>query len=515
MQTIRNIISFFRIVFILARYRVFRPENPLTAALPFAFFINVIPAHPEVKGLREGECLAKALAVMGPSFIKLGQTLSTRADVVGDDIAADLAMLRDKLPPFPAAKAHEIIETELGKPLNQLFSFFEDTSVAAASIAQVHKAITVEGRHVAVKILRPGIEKAFARDIALFLWIARMIETLRPSLRRLKPMEVMKTFQHSVRLEMDLRFEAAAASELKENCRDDEGFYVPEVDWQRTSHRILTLEWVDGIPIDNRDALVASGHDPAKLAGQLAIIFFNQAYRDGYFHADLHPGNLFVNAKGDIVPVDFGIMGRLDKQTKIYVAEILRGFLKKDYQRVAQVHFTAGYVPSHQSMGDFQQACRSIGEPIVGLPLNKISIAHLLAQLFKITEDFEMETQPQLLLLQKTMVLVEGVGGILNPEANMWKLAEPWIERWAAQNLSPQAQLKDMAVHLATLVRNLPEQLNRLEGVPYCFTKEGVKLHPDTLKQLNENRSATSFWRTVAVATLIAVMVAGIVASIR
>lgn len=507
MQPIRNLISLFRIVFILARYRVFRPENPLTAALPFAFVINVIPAHRDVKGLREGECLARALEVMGPSFIKLGQTLSTRADVVGDDIAADLAMLRDRLPPFPSEKARNIVETGLGKPLEQLFSFFEDVPVAAASIAQVHKATTTEGKPVAVKILRPGIEKAFARDIALFLWIARMLETLRPSMRRLKPMEVMKTFQHSVRMEMDLRLEAAAASELKENCKHDEGFYVPEVDWQRTSRRILTLEWVDGIAINDKEKLIAAGHNPEKLAGQLAIVFFNQAYRDGYFHADLHPGNLFVNARSEIVPVDFGIMGRLDKQTKVYVAEILRGFLKKDYQRVAQVHFTAGYVPSHQSLGDFQQACRSIGEPIVGLPLNKISIAHLLAQLFKITEDFEMETQPQLLLLQKTMVLVEGVGGILNPEANMWKLAEPWIERWATQNLSPQAHMKDMAGHLSTLVRNLPEHLNRLESLSYCFTKEGIKLHPDTLRKLKKRRYPPFFFTKILLLTAIVVVV--------
>lgn len=511
MQTLRNLISLFRIVFILARYRVFTLENPLTATLPFAFIINIIPAHPSVKGLRPGQRLAKALEHMGPSFIKLGQTLSIRADVVGDEIAADLAFLRDKLPPFPYGQARIMIEHDFGKPLASLFSAFEDVPVAAASIAQVHKAVTTEGKHVAVKILRPGIEKAFARDIALFFWIARMLETLRPSLRRLKPTEVIRTLEHSVRLEMDLRFEAAAASELKENCKNDEGFYVPEVDWQRTSHRILTLEWVDGIPIDNQPALIAAGHDLTKLSGQLAIIFFNQAYRDGYFHADLHPGNLFVNAKGEIVPVDFGIMGRLDKQTKVYVAEILRGFLKKDYYRVAQVHFTAGYVPSHQSLGDFQQACRSIGEPIVGLPLNRISIAHLLAQLFKITEDFEMETQPQLLLLQKTMVLVEGVGSILDPEVNMWKLAEPWIERWAMQNLSPQAQVKDMASHLATLLRNLPEQLSKLDNLSYCFTREGVKLHPDTIEQMKNYEPSISNWKILAIGMAIAWVITWVV----
>lgn len=467
-----NLFRFFRIAIILARYRAIVDTKALKIPDIVQLVLRFVPAHPEMKGLRPGERVARAMEAMGPSFIKLGQALSTRADLMGDEIAADLAMLRDKLPPFSSDEAREIIEKEFDTSLSTLFRTFEDTPVAAASIAQVHGAVTVEGERVAVKILRPGIEKAFARDIDLFFWIARWLEILRPSLRRLKPVEVISTFEESVRIEMDLRLEAAAASELKDNCRNDQGFYLPSVDWQRTSHRVFTMEWVDGTPILDRDALIAGGLDPKKIAGQLAVVFFNQAYRDGFFHADMHPGNLFVNAKGEIVPVDFGIMGRLDKKTRVYVAEILHGFLKRDYMHVAQVHFTAGYVPPHQSVGNFAQACRSIGEPIVGLPQNQISIARLLAQLFKITEDFEMETQPQLLLLQKTMVLVEGVGGTLYPEVNMWQLAEPWIEQWAKENLGAKAKAKESVSHLVEIIRRLPEHMERLEQFTACFAGE-------------------------------------------
>ena len=475
--SVRNLFRLCRIIFILARYRALISTKSYTVPSLLQYLLCLIPARPEIRGLRSGERLARALETMGPSFIKLGQTLSTRADLVGEDIAADLAMLRDKLPPFSSRQARAIVENELEKPLSELFSHFEDTPVAAASIAQVHWAVTPDNRKVAVKILRPDIEKAFARDIALFFWIARLIEALRPGLRRLKPVDVIRLFEAAVRIEMDLRFEAAAASELKENGKGDVGFYVPEVDWQRTSHRVMTLEWIEGTPIFDRDALIAKGHDPKKIAGQLAVIFFNQAYRDGFFHADMHPGNLFVNGNGDIVPVDFGIMGRLDKKTRIYVAQILRGFLLRDYHAVARVHFAAGYVPSSQSEGNFAQACRSIGEPIVGLPQNQISIAKLLAQLFKITEDFQMETQPQLLLLQKTMVLVEGVGAMLYPDVNMWQLAEPWIERWAIENLSKKAQVRDGIHHLGTVLHKLPENLERIEKIMECFSAEGLKLH--------------------------------------
>jgi ubiquinone biosynthesis protein len=458
-DTLRNVTRLTKIAYVLARHKALFPLEMLGLSPLLMVIVRLIPGSS--KG-RDGERLAAALEELGPTFIKLGQALSTRADLMGEAVAGDLARLQDKVPPFPYARVEQIIQQEFDAPLALLFESIEEEAIAAASIAQVHQAVTVEGQKVAVKILRPGIEKAFARDIKLFYWLAHLVERNMPSLKRLKPVEVIHTFVQTVKLEMDFRFEAAAASELKENCAGDQGFYVPEIDWQRTSKRVLTLEWVEGIPILDREALIAAGHDPKKIAERLAVSFFNQAYRDGFFHADMHPGNLFVNNKGDIVAVDFGIMGRLDRQTRLYVAEILRGFLMRDYHYVAQVHFDAGYVPKHHSVALFAQACRSIGEPIVGLPVNKISIARLLMQLFKITEDFDMETQPQLLLLQKTMMLVEGVGYGLDPEVNMWKLAEPWIEEWGIRNLGPEAKLRDMARGVGALLMELPRVIEHV-----------------------------------------------------
>ena len=458
-STFSNLSRLSKIAYVLARHNALFPLEMLGIAPFLTFMVKCVPG--KTKG-RDGERLASALEALGPTFIKLGQALSTRADLMGEDVASDLARLQDRLPPFPFEVARRILEEEFHAPPESLFSHIEKEAIAAASIAQVHQAVTTEGKKVAVKFLRPGIAEAFARDLQLFFWLARLIERNMPSFKRLKPVEVIETFAQTVKMEMDFRFEAAAASELKENCTNDEGFYVPEIDWQRTSKRVLTLEWVEGIPILDREALLAAGHNLQAIAKQLAVSFFNQAYRDGFFHADMHPGNLFVSEKGDIVVVDFGIMGRLDKQTRLYVAEILRGFLMRDYHYVARVHFAAGYVPSHHSVDNFAQACRSIGEPIIGLPVNKISIARLLMQLFKITEDFDMETQPQLLLLQKTMMLVEGVGCTLDPEVNMWKLAEPWIEEWGIRNLGPEAKLRDGIKGIVSLLAQLPRVLEQL-----------------------------------------------------
>lgn len=457
-DTLRNLSWLIKIAYVLARHRALFLLEVVGMPSVLTFFIRLFPSKGQG---RDGQRLAAALEELGPTFIKLGQALSTRSDLIGEDVASDLSRLQDRVPPVHYVKARQIIEEEFGVPVESLFHMIEEQAIAAASIAQVHKAMTTEGRNVAVKLLRPGIEKAFARDLKLFFWLAGLVERVQ-YFKRLKPVEVIQTFAQTVKMEMDFRFEAAAASELKENCADDPGFYVPEIDWQRTTKRVLTLEWVEGIPILDKEALVSAGHNPQKIAERLAVSFFNQAYRDGFFHADMHPGNLFINDKGEIVVVDFGIMGRLDKQTRLYVAEILRGFLTRDYMHVAQVHFAAGYVPSHHSVAAFSQACRSIGEPIIGLPVNKISIARLLMQLFKITEDFDMETQPQLLLLQKTMMLVEGVGCSLDPDVNMWKLAEPWIEEWGIRNLGPEAKVRDTVKGMMALFSDFPKMIEQL-----------------------------------------------------
>lgn len=411
-----------------------------------------------------GRNLSRALSILGPSFIKLGQSLSVRPDVVGEEIASQLTNLQDRLPPFQWKSAKKIIKKQLGNSVENLFSEFDKIPVAAASIAQVHKAKTLEGEDVAVKILRPGVEKAFRRDIAMFYKIAGFLSYFK-RLKRLRLKAVVRVFEDSVRKELDMRLEAASASELRENCANDAGIYIPKIYWNLTNQKILVIEWVNGISINKRDELIKAGHDLEQITKNLSTAFLNQSYRDGFFHADTHPGNLFVDKAGNIVPVDFGIMGRLDKKTKIYVAEILRGFLTGDYEHVAKMHFDAGYVPKDQSKDDFMLACRAIGEPIMGLPANQVSIAKLLALLFKITEDFKMETQPQLILLQKTMVLIEGVGHKLYPQVNMWQQAEEWITKWAKLNMSPEARIKSSAKEVLHMIYELPEKLRQIDNL--------------------------------------------------
>lgn len=480
-RTLRNLARLVVIGRTIARHNALPDALPVVAPGFSVVWRRV--ANRSVTG-RDGQRLARALAELGPTYIKLGQLLSTRSDVVGERMAADLAELQDKLPPFPGAEARRIIETALGQPVSALFTRFDETPIAAASIAQVHFAETTAGDEVAVKVLRPGIEHAFERDIGLFFWLAAWAEFIWPRTRRLRLREVVETFARTSRLEMDLRMEAAAASELAENFKDDPTFNVPKVDWDRTAERVLTLERIRGIKVDEIDRIRAAGHDPDEVLAKASASFFNQVFRDGFFHADLHPGNLFVNQDGEITAVDFGIMGRLDRATRTYLADMLIGFLTGDYRRVAQVHFDAGYVPAHQSIELFTQACRAIGEPLQNKPLNEISVGRLLAQLFAVTEQFEMETQPQLLLLQKSMLTAEGVGRALNPKINMWELARPLIEEWMRENRGPEAQVIDGVTALAGTLVRLPALIRNAERIGMQMSEHGVVLHPDSIKKL-------------------------------
>jgi ubiquinone biosynthesis protein len=425
---------------------------------------------------RPGQRLARALQELGPTFIKFGQSLATRADLFGERFATDLAELQDRLPPFDGAIARELIENELGDSISVFFDQFDDQPVAAASIAQVHFATTSDGDEVAVKVLRPGIERQMEADLDLFAWIAAWVERLQPGFRRLRPTAAVETFAASTRLELDLRLEAAAASELAENCADDPGFRVPRIDWWRTARRVLTLERVQGLASDDRDGMIEAGFDPDLILMRAAEILFKQVFRDGFFHADMHPGNMFIDDQGEMVPVDFGIMGRLDPATRRFLGEMLLGFLSADYKRVADVHFDAGYVPAGQDKQAFMQACRSIAEPIRDRPLAEISIGRLLGQLFEVTETFAMETQPQLLLLQKTMVVAEGVGRRLNPNVNMWELAQPLIEVWMIDNLGPQAQIRTVIDDGVETLRRLPHLIERAERALESALDDGVKL---------------------------------------
>ena len=476
----RNLIRLLGIVRTLARYDALFPLDRLDLPDWTARALRLVAGtpHKDHAGLRPGQRLAAGLQTLGPSFIKFGQSLSTRSDLIGEDVAADLADLRDRLPPFSAREARATIETEFEQPLDTLFASFEDEPVAAASIAQVHFAETVAGAPVAVKILRPGIEAAFERDLDLFYWVAETIEALQPEFRRLRPVEVVRTFNESVRLEMDLRLEAAAASELGDAFGDDPGFSVPEIDWQRTQRRVMSVERIHGIPIADREALIEAGHDTEKLASNLLVAFLKQVFRDGFFHADLHQGNLFVDEGGRIMAVDFGIMGRLDKQTRRFVAELLLAFLTGDWHRAAEIHFEAGYVPRNKSVDVFAQACRSIGEPILGRTASEISIGRLLAQLFQITETFAMQTQPQLLLLQKTLVVVEGVCRDLSPESNFFEAARPFLTEWVRDNLGPEARVRDLVGETAQAARRIPGLIDRAEQATEMLSAAGLKLQP-------------------------------------
>jgi ubiquinone biosynthesis protein len=403
---------------------------------------------------------ARAFEHLGPTFIKFGQTLSTRPDLIGEKNAAILSELRDNVRPFASHIAIRIIQADLGA---DAFESIDPNPVAAASIAQVHRGKTKDGREVAIKILRPNVERRFKRDLDFMLWGARFLERFVPRARRLKPLEVVRTFKQTVAMELDLRFEAAAACELRENTKTDSGFYVPYIDWTLTSKRLLTLEWIHGIKLNDVESLKSAGYNLNQILEHISTSFFNQAFRDGFFHADMHPGNLFVNPKGELVVVDFGIMGRLDWSTRLYVAEIFQGFLNKDFMQVAKAHFRAGYVPAHQDVHAFALACRAIAMPVLDKPINEISIGSLLGQLFQVTETFEMETRPELLLFQKNLVVVEGIGRMLNPQINMWDMARGPIEQWAKEHLSLRGKIKFAKAYTEELVERAPTLIRKID----------------------------------------------------
>ena len=417
----------------------------------------------------------RALTALGPAYIKFGQILSTRPDIVGEELALQLKYLQDKLPPFSTAIAKKMIEAELEMPVDQIFAEFSDP-VAAASIAQVHRAKLREtGADVAVKVLRPGIEKAFRKDIDAFYLAAKVVDMLAPAARRLRPMEVIAHFEGVVLGELDFRLESSAAAEFAANTAKDTGFRVPKPVWYLSGRRVMTLDWAEGANMADNAAIDAAGHDRPALAARVLQLFLSHALRDGYFHADMHQGNLKVAANGDIIAFDFGIMGRMDEYTRRVYAEILFGFIRKDYRRVAEVHFEAGYVPADRDIDEFARALRAVGEPIFGMDASRISMARLLAYLFEVTERFGMETRTELILLQRTMVVVEGVARGLDPHINIWQVARPIVEGYIKENIGPKAVLRDLLKTVRVLSRFGP----RLPGlVEAALIRQAVKPEP-------------------------------------
>jgi ubiquinone biosynthesis protein len=523
----------------------------------------------ERRGAKDGSSrLSAALTRLGPTYVKLGQFLATRPDVVGPALARDLESLQDKMAPFPQADAEATIEAAFGAPVSALYVSF-GPPVAAASIAQVHKATVsvrprdppslaarasaraesaetrsakVESgdpepqtadqaahsrlrgnerenveRAVAVKVLRPGIERQLRSELESFFFAARKAEARSPEAQRLRLVEVVSTLARSVAIEMDFRLEAAALSEMAENTREDVDFRVPTVDWNRTAREVLTLEWIDGTPLSDPAALAAAGHDLPALGRKVIQSFLRHALRDGFFHADMHPGNLFVDRDGRLVAVDFGIMGRLGPKERRFLAEILYGFITRDYHRVAQVHFDAGYVPPHHSVDNFAQAIRAIGEPIHNRTAEEISMAKLLQLLFEVTALFDMRTRPELLLLQKTMVVVEGVGRSFDPRLDMWSTAEPVVREWIERNLGPVGRLEDAAAgagEIGKFLAQVPGLLSRaghLADQIDAATRNGLVLAPETIEAIaraerrRDRSRAAALW---VIAALLAVTIA-------
>ncbi len=451
------------------------------------------------RGKATGQRFAAALAELGPSYVKLGQFLATRPDIVGKQLAADLASLQDRMAPFPLQEAKETVRADLGRSTDEIFERFSEP-VAAASIAQVHRArVRGAGRDVAVKVLRPGVERRFRRDLEAFYLAARMAERFAPASRRLRPVVFVDTLAASVREEMDLRFEASACAELDERTKDDPGFRVPGVEWELVDRRVLVSEWIDATPVRDREALIAAGHDVRALASGVIQHFLTQALRDGFFHADMHQGNLFVDAKGDIVAVDFGIMGRLDPAMRRFMADVLYGFLQRDYRAIAEAHFAVGFVPPDRSIDAFAQALRAVGERIFGRPADEISMARLLQQLFDITDMFGMQMQPQLVWLQKTMVIVEGVARELDPGHNIWESSRPVVERWMRETLSPQTRLREAAEGIGGFGRDMQSVLQLAAHAAGGFLKEGLRLHPESLARLAEEETRRTRHARVAI----------------
>jgi len=455
--TIGHILATHGMAALAVRLRLFRP---------YAWMVRLFTGDELPKDL--GVQIRRVLERLGPTFIKFGQMLSTRVDLLPMDVALELKKLQDDVPPEKIGVIESVLSRAYKKPLtgeDGVFAKFDKEPVAAASIAQVHFAKLHDGGHVAVKVRRPRIQKTIEADLSILRLLADLFDRYFPEYERLKAPRVVNEFATTIMGELNLRSEAAHASRFRDNLSKVDGVGVPKVMWDFTTTEVLVTERIYGIPIDERDQLAAAGHDLMKLCERTAALFFHMAFVDGYFHADLHPGNIFVAGNGDIILVDFGIVGRLDLRSRCYIADMLLAFLKQDYKRAAEVHLEAGYVPSDTNMSAFEDAMREIAEPIFNRPLRDISLAELLFYLFAVTERFKMETQPELLLLQKTMVVIEGVARELEPEVNVWALAKPLVGKWVAEHLGPKARIEQGAKDLkagADAWLHLPGEIKKM-----------------------------------------------------
>lgn len=503
-----------RAAFVFAREGVFGVVDPSLVPPPGQLALRMARLV-ERSGAKSGSRLTRALTRLGPAYLKLGQFLATRPDVIGVAMARDLESLQDRLPPFSQAEAEAVVAASLERPVTQVFASF-GPPVAAASIAQVHRGEVEKNgfrKQVAVKVLRPNVAARFRRDLSDFFFVANKAEAHSAEARRLRLIEIINTMSRSVAMEMDLRLEAAALSEMAENTRDDRDFRVPTVDWDRTTHNVLTMEWIDGIALNDHARLAQAKADLPELGRKVIQSFLRHALRDGFFHADMHPGNLFLDDSGRLVAVDFGIMGRLGLKERRFLAEILLGFITRDYRRVAEVHFEAGYVPGHHSVENFAQAIRAIGEPIHNRTAEEISMAKLLTLLLEVTGLFDMQTRPELILLQKTMVVVEGVARSFDPKLDIWTVADPVVREWITENLGPIGRMQGAiagAGELGRLLGGLPTIASRTVSLIEQFeamAREGLTLGPDTIAEIKRAEARSQRWSILALWVIAAALV--------
>ena len=447
-----------RIVRVLVRHGL--DEFVLTLHLfrPYRFLLFLFPGYWfRDRNVPRGQRLREALEELGPVFVKFGQAVSTRPDLIPADIAVELTRLQDDVLPFPGDEAREIIERALDAPLSEHFASFDIQPLASASVAQVHGATLQDSTEVVVKVLRPGIEKVIEQDLQLLYQLARLADRHWPNARRLRPLEVVDDYDKTIHDELDMMREGANASQLRSNFLDSDMIYVPQIYWDHSCREVLVMERVEGIPIRDIDAIRAAGIDLRKLAHNGVEIFFTQAFRDGFFHADMHPGNIFVSPQGQYRAVDFGIMGTLAEADKRYLAENLLAFFNRDYRAVAMAHLRAGWVPATTRPEEFEAAVRTVCEPIFARPISEISFGHLVIRLFQVARRFDMPVQPQLVLLQKTLLNIEGLGRQLYPELDLWETAKPFLERWMREQVGPRALARALRRELPTVLPLLPE----------------------------------------------------------
>ena len=479
MSGIFHIFRAFRIITIFSRKgllsKISKSNLVPQRALNFISILNFFVGK-EVSDSEIGSTIVETLKDLGPAFVKLGQALATRPDIIGVQLATELAQLHDNMEPFSYEKIVKSIKTETGKDIEQLFKSFNKTPIAAASISQVHKAKTFENDIVAVKILRPGVEKAIFSDLKFFKWCAKFLSSLDKEVSFLRLSEAVDIFESLTKNEMDLRLEAAAANELANNFDKDERFIVPEVFWSLTSKRMLVTTWVDGIKINDLDALKTGGHQIDVITKNSAEAFFLQVFRDGFFHADMHPGNVFINSKGVIIPVDFGIMGRLQVSDRIFLAQLLKAILDRNFLKVAQLHFDKGILPSNTSIESFSQEIRAISIPLLDKKIGQISLGNLLGELFSLASKWKLNIQPQFLLLQKTIVMAEGIGRQLNPETDMWVMSKPLVNEWlSSADLKKKFSLEVFS-NIKMISKKLPEIIQKFDAtLDYQSNKDQKK----------------------------------------